>query len=293
MDDIIYMSADNTTNSTPTTPTPHAADDNKDVQSSELNIADNSESTGKNAEDDVTHRRLINTYMKRRTHLNKSAEQALTDPAYAKYIVNTMDDRGQGIIDDITNLRALFADTEQTPNGTDAPLTFEIGFGMGGSLIEMAKAEPTRNFVGIEVHEPGIGKCAFMAGEEDLKNLKIINGDAIRLMQQLPENHIDRIQLYFPDPWQKKRHYKRRFVSPKRMEIVTRVIKTGGWFHTATDWEHYAFWMLDVLDNFEGLTNTAGKGNFTPRPDFRPMTKFEKRGIDRGHGVWDLIYIKD
>lgn len=237
--------------------------------------------------------RFINTFMKRRTHVSKTAEQALTDPAYAKYIVNSTDDKGQGIISDITDLRALFADTDQTPNGPEAPLTFEIGFGMGGSLIEMAKADPSRNFVGIEVHEPGIGKCAFMAGEENLTNLKIINGDAIRLMQQLPENHIDRIQLYFPDPWQKKRHYKRRFVSPKRMQIVTRVLKSGGWFHAATDWEHYAFWMLEVLDNFEGLTNTAGEGNFTPRPDFRPMTKFEKRGIDRGHGVWDLIYTKD
>ncbi|WP_296404836.1 tRNA (guanosine(46)-N7)-methyltransferase TrmB [Psychrobacter sp.] len=234
--------------------------------------------------------------MKRRTHVSKHAEQALTDSTYAQYIVNSTDDKGQAIstdFKDITDLRALFSDTDKTPNGPDAPLTFEIGFGMGGSLIEMAKADPDRNFVGIEVHEPGIGKCAFMAGEENLTNLKIIDGDAIGLMQQLPENHIDRVQLYFPDPWQKKRHYKRRFVSPKRMQIVTKVLKTGGWFHTATDWEHYAFWMLEVLDHFEGLTNTAGKGNFTPRPAFRPLTKFEKRGIDRGHGVWDLIYSKN
>lgn len=283
------MSADNTTN----TQTESLASEDPNTSVAANDAANSTESSDSTAADDIEHRRLINTFMKRRTHLNKNAEQALTDPTYAKYIVNTMDDRGQGIIDDITDLRALFADTEQSPNGPDAPLTFEIGFGMGGSLIEMAIAEPERNFVGIEVHEPGIGKCAFMAGEEGLTNLKIINGDAIRLMQQLPENHVDRIQLYFPDPWQKKRHYKRRFVSPKRMEIVTRVIKNGGWFHAATDWEHYAFWMLDVLDNFEGLTNTATQGNFTPRPDFRPMTKFEKRGLDRGHGVWDLIYSKD
>ncbi|BBI69136.1 hypothetical protein PKHYL_33270 [Psychrobacter sp. KH172YL61] len=91
----------------------------------------------------------------------------------------------------------------------------------------------------------------------------------------------------------KKRHYKRRFVSPERMAIVTRSLKQGGWFHTATDWEHYAFWMVEVLDGFAGLTNKAGAGNFTDRPDFRPMTKFERRGLERGHGVWDLIYIKD
>ncbi len=234
------------------------------------------------------HIRIVNTFMKRRTHMNKNAEHALTDPEFAHYIVNNS--IGDGQLDGITDLRVLFANT---PNGTDAPLTLEIGFGLGDSLIEMAVADPKRNFVGVEVHEPGIGKCAFMAGTQHLTNLKIINGDAIQLLKQLPENHIDRIQLYFPDPWQKKRHYKRRFVSAERMAIVTRSLKSGGWFHTATDWEHYAFWMIEVLDTLSGLSNQAGKGNFTPRPDFRPMTKFERRGIERDHGVWDLIYIKN
>ena len=234
------------------------------------------------------HIRIVNTFMKRRTHMNKNAELALTAPEFAHYLVNNS--FGDGNLDGIDDLRVLFADS---PNGSDAPLTVEIGFGLGDSFIEMAAAEPTRNFVGVEVHEPGIGKCAYMAGTQGLTNVKIINGDAIQLLKQLPENHIDRIQLYFPDPWQKKRHYKRRFVSPERMAIVTRSLKQGGWFHTATDWEHYAFWMVEVLDGFAGLTNQAGAGNFTDRPDFRPMTKFERRGLERGHGVWDLIYIKD
>ena len=234
------------------------------------------------------HIRIVNTFMKRRTHMNKNAELALTAPEFAHYLVNNS--FGDGNLDGIDDLRVLFADS---PNGSDAPLTVEIGFGLGDSFIEMAAAEPTRNFVGVEVHEPGIGKCAYMAGTQGLTNVKIINGDAIQLLEQLPENHIDRIQLYFPDPWQKKRHYKRRFVSPERMAIVTRSLKQGGWFHTATDWEHYAFWMVEVLDGFAGLTNQAGAGNFTDRPDFRPMTKFERRGLERGHGVWDLIYIKD
>lgn len=234
------------------------------------------------------HIRIVNTFMKRRTHMNKNAELALTAPEFAHYLVNNS--FGDGNLDGINDLRVLFADN---PNGSDAPLTVEIGFGLGDSFIEMAAAEPTRNFVGVEVHEPGIGKCAYMAGTQGLTNVKIINGDAIQLLKQLPENHIDRIQLYFPDPWQKKRHYKRRFVSPERMAIVTRSLKQGGWFHTATDWEHYAFWMVEVLDGFAGLTNQAGAGNFTDRPDFRPMTKFERRGLERGHGVWDLIYIKD
>ncbi|WP_201563315.1 tRNA (guanosine(46)-N7)-methyltransferase TrmB [Psychrobacter sp. CMS30] len=234
------------------------------------------------------HIRIVNTFMKRRTHMNKNAELALTAPEFAHYLVNNS--FGDGNLDGINDLRVLFA---HSPNGSDAPLTVEIGFGLGDSFIEMAAAEPTRNFVGVEVHEPGIGKCAYMAGTQGLTNVKIINGDAIQLLKQLPENHIDRIQLYFPDPWQKKRHYKRRFVSPERMAIVTRSLKQGGWFHTATDWEHYAFWMVEVLDGFAGLTNQAGAGNFTDRPDFRPMTKFERRGLERGHGVWDLIYIKD
>ena len=234
------------------------------------------------------HIRIVNTFMKRRTHMNKNAELALTDSEFAEYLVNNS--FGDGDLEGIDNLRTLFADS---PNGSEAPLTLEIGFGLGVSFIEMAAAEPTRNFVGVEVHEPGIGKCAYMAGTQELSNVKIINGDAIQLLKQLPENHIDRIQLYFPDPWQKKRHYKRRFVSPERMAILTRSLKQGGWFHTATDWEHYAFWMVDVLDAFTGLTNQAGAGHFTDRPDFRPMTKFERRGLERGHGVWDLIYIKD
>ncbi|WP_407074427.1 tRNA (guanosine(46)-N7)-methyltransferase TrmB [Psychrobacter sp. CAL346-MNA-CIBAN-0220] len=238
--------------------------------------------------DPSKHIRIVNTFMKRRTHMNKNAEQALTDPAFAQYLVNNS--CGDGNLNDIHDLRSLFV---TTPNGFDAPLTLEIGFGLGDSLIEMAAADPGRNFIGIEVHEPGIGKCAYMAGTQNLTNIKIINGDAIQLLKQLPENHIDRIQLYFPDPWQKKRHYKRRFVNPERMAIVTRSLKVGGWFHTATDWEHYAFWMVEVLDGFAGLSNQAGSGHFIPRPDFRPMTKFERRGLDRGHGVWDLIYTKE
>ena len=252
------------------------------------NVTTDAPVTSSTNPEESKHIRIVNTFMKRRTHMNKNAELALTDPVFAEYLVNN--GLGDGNLEGIDNLRTLFADT---PNGSEAPLTLEIGFGLGDSFIEMAAAEPTRNFVGIEVHEPGIGKCAYMAGTQNLHNVKIINGDAIQLLKQLPENHIDRIQLYFPDPWQKKRHYKRRFVNPERMAIVTRGLKQGGWFHTATDWEHYAFWMVDVLDAFKGLSNKAGAGHFTDRPDFRPMTKFERRGIERGHGVWDLIYIKD
>lgn len=229
--------------------------------------------------------RQINTFMKRKTHMGKKAEIGLTDE-YAHYFIQPNLASIQAMdISGIDNLRTLF------DNPTN-PLTLEIGFGMGASLVEMANAEPNRNFVGIEVHEAGLGNCAFLAGELGLNNLKLISGDAIALLKQLPNEHIDTVQLYFPDPWQKKRHYKRRFVNPERMQVVQNALKTGGFFHSATDWEHYAFWMLEVLDSLAGLNNVSGKGNFLPRPDFRPLTKFEKRGIDEGRAIYDLLYEK-
>lgn len=234
--------------------------------------------------------RKINTFMKRRTHMSQYCEQALLDVRYHGIYVNATGKLGVlGDVSQINDLRALFADSA---NGSAAPLTLEIGFGMGDSLLEMAKNAPEQNFVGIEVHEPGIGRITFLADELGLDNLKIINGDAIALLDNLPDDHLDTVQLYFPDPWQKKRHYKRRFVTHDRMAKVARTLKNGGKFHAATDWEHYAFWMLEVLDSMSEFHNPNGKGNFADRPDYRPLTKFEQRGITHGHGVWDLIYIK-
>ncbi|WP_416381524.1 tRNA (guanosine(46)-N7)-methyltransferase TrmB [Moraxella sp. 7624LN] len=234
--------------------------------------------------------RQIDTFMKRRTHMSQASELALTNSTYAPYILNHGFELGKlGDVSNINNLRTHFANT---PNGMDAPLTLEIGFGMGDSLIEMAKNNPEHNFVGIEVHEPGIGRIAYIAHELGLQNLKVLSGDAIALLSNLPDEHLDAIQLYFPDPWQKKRHYKRRFVTTHRMEIVARTLKIGGTFHAATDWEHYALWMLEVLDNMSILENISGQGNFTPRPAFRPQTKFEKRGLDYGRTSWDLMYRK-
>lgn len=229
----------------------------------------------------------ISTFMKRKTHISQKASCALTDNS--GILVNPTPTGTLGDVSTITDLRTLFANTK---NDKDAPLTLEIGFGMGTSLFEMAQNTPTTNFVGIEVHEPGIGNLTYLAKEHNLTNLKVINGDAIALMKNLPANHIDTIQLFFPDPWQKKRHYKRRFVNFERMSLVLNILKIGGIFHTATDWEHYAFWMLDVLDNMTGFENTAGIGQFSQRPDTRPLTKFENRGISKGHGVWDLLYQK-
>ena len=232
----------------------------------------------------------INTFMRRRTHMNQYATTALSDPAYAPYIIN----HGQplGRLGDVSNIHDLRGYFTKTPNGADAPLTLEIGFGMGDSLLDMAVTSPKRNFIGIEVHEPGIGRTAYIAHQMGLTNLKVINGDAIALLGNLPDDHLDVIQLYFPDPWQKKRHYKRRFVTHERMTLVANKLKSGGIFHMATDWEHYALWSLEILDGMSVFSNMAGAGNFSPRPDNRPETKFEKRGHSFGRGSWDLLYQK-
>lgn len=228
--------------------------------------------------------RDINTFMRRKTHVGKRAEIGLTQACW-HFFIQTPHEFESMDISKISDLRAYFANPA-------APLTLEIGFGMGTSLVEMAKVYPERNFVGIEVHEAGLGNCAFLADEDNLNNLKLICGDAIALLKQLPGEHIDRLHLYFPDPWQKKRHYKRRFVTPERMAIVARALKQGGIFHAATDWEHYAFWMVDVLNGMNEFENLSPNQAFIARPDFRPFTKFEKRGIEQGRGIWDVMVRK-
>lgn len=228
--------------------------------------------------------REIKTFMKRKTHVGKRAEMGLTQACW-HYFIQMPADFENMAISDIIDLRQYFTN----PN---APLTLEIGFGMGTSFVEMAHANPERNFVGIEVHEAGLGNAAFLANDLNLSNLKLVHGDAIALLQQLPAEHIDTLQLYFPDPWQKKRHYKRRFVTPERMAIVATALKSGGIFHTATDWEHYAFWMVEVLNSMSEFTNLSPSNDFIARPEFRPMTKFEKRGINEGRGIWDIMVKK-
>ncbi len=171
------------------------------------------------------------------------------------------------------------------------PLTVEIGFGMGQSLVAMAASAPERNFLGIEVHEPGLAQIFFDAGERQLANLKILEGDALELLSSYaPAGSVDRFQLYFPDPWPKKRHHKRRLVSAENAELIRRKLRIGGIFHMATDWEDYAHWMLEVMSSAQGYRNLAGEGQFHPRPDYRPLTKFEQRGLRDGHGIWDLLF---
>ena len=175
--------------------------------------------------------------------------------------------------------------------GRSAPVVVEIGFGMGKSLVTMAHEAPELNFLGIEVHRPGVGACLADAGELGVENLRVMEHDAVEVLKHMiPDGSLQRLQLFFPDPWQKKRHHKRRIVQAEFAELVRTKLAVGGTFHMATDWEPYAEYMAEVMNAAPGYTNTAQGGDYVERPAYRPITKFEVRGQKLGHGVWDLIY---
>lgn len=177
--------------------------------------------------------------------------------------------------------------------GRTAPTVLEIGFGMGKSLVEMATAAPENNFIGIEVHRPGVGACLADAEEAAIENLRVFEHDAVEVLaQSIADNSLHRLQLYFPDPWHKTRHHKRRIVQPDFVQNLRSKLAVGGTFHMATDWEQYAEHMMDVMTQAQGFENTSSEGpaGYVPRPDYRPITKFEVRGQKLGHGVWDLIF---
>ncbi len=175
----------------------------------------------------------------------------------------------------------------------DADTVLEIGFGMGASLVEMAAAAPEKNFIGIEVHKPGVGTCLMAAEEAGLTNLRVYHHDAVEVLEHaIADGSLARVQLFFPDPWHKKRHHKRRIVKQEFVQLLRRKLKIGGVFHMATDWENYAEHMLEVMDASEGYANQSNTADYVERPDYRPLTKFEARGQRLGHGVWDIMFEK-
>ena len=177
--------------------------------------------------------------------------------------------------------------------GNDHPITLEIGFGNGESLATMAENNPDRNFIGIEVHRPGVGHLLRIILEKKLSNIRLFDTDAIEVLQQaIPEHSLDCVQLFFPDPWHKKRHHKRRIVQTEFLNLIHSTLKTGGRFHAATDWENYAEHMMSTLNAHPAFTNST-EPNYAERPEHRPLTKFENRGLRLGHGVWDMIFLAD
>lgn len=178
--------------------------------------------------------------------------------------------------------------------GRHAPCTLEIGFGNGVSLATMAAQAPEQDFLGIEVHRPGVGHLLREIDHLVLKNLRVICADAVEVLDQhLSPASLDRVLLFFPDPWPKKRHHKRRILQDSFVELVRTRLKPGGHFHMATDWQDYAEQMLAVMDDAAGFENSAGRGNYAVKPEYRPETKFERRGMKLGHGVWDLVFVRD
>lgn len=170
------------------------------------------------------------------------------------------------------------------------PLIVEIGFGNGDALCWMARNEPDCNFVGIEVHEPGVGRLLRCLDEHGVVNARVAMRDAIEVLQAQPAQSIDMLRVYFPDPWPKKRHHKRRLVSPSFAALVVRLLRPGGQVHLATDWVPYAEWMHEILGAETGLENLGDPD--VPRPAWRPETHFERRGLKKGHEVRDLLYRK-
>ncbi|MDH2068219.1 tRNA (guanosine(46)-N7)-methyltransferase TrmB [Pantoea sp. GD03673] len=218
--------------------------------------------------------RRIRSFVRRQGRLTKGQQQAL-DTLWPVMGVEYQPEP--------VDLPALF--------GREAPVTLEIGFGMGASLVTMAQNTPHQNFLGIEVHAPGVGACLAAASEADLQNLRVMCHDAVEVLEKMiPDNSLRMVQLFFPDPWHKARHNKRRIVQVPFAELVMRKLKLGGVFHMATDWEAYAEHMLEVMNSIDGYRNQSEQQNYVPRPETRPLTKFEQRGQRLGHGVWDLMF---
>lgn len=221
--------------------------------------------------------RKIRSFVMRATRMTDGQQKSLTDN-WAKY--------GLSLTDGPLDLQATF--------DRPAPTVLEIGFGMGDSFVDMAIAAPEKNFIGIEVHLPGIGRMLNRTEKEQVTNIRCYKEDAVEILQQcIADGSLDTVQLFFPDPWHKKKHHKRRIVQPEFAQLLRQKLATGGTFHMATDWQNYAEHMLEVMDAADGFENTAGQGQYLPeRPAHRPITKFERRGLKLGHGVWDLIYRK-
>jgi tRNA (guanine-N7-)-methyltransferase len=178
--------------------------------------------------------------------------------------------------------------------GRGGPRVLEIGFGMGQSLVAMAAAAPETNFIGIEVHRPGVGKLLHSMQEQEVDNIRVYCHDAVEVLRDcIPRASLDKVQIFFPDPWHKKKHHKRRLIQAPLVQQLVERLKTGGVLHLATDWEDYARQMMAVLSATAGLSNAHGEGQFAPRPEHRPLTKFEVRGERLGHGVWDLEFRRD
>lgn len=218
--------------------------------------------------------RRIRSFVRREGRLTPGQQRAM-DELFPRF--------GIAAGGEVLDLDALF--------GRSAPRILEIGFGNGESLAEIARNHPGNDYLGIEVHRPGVGHLLQLIEEQGLTNLRVMSEDAVEILEkQIPDGSLDGLYLFFPDPWHKKKHHKRRQVQPAWAQLVRRKLKVGGRLHMATDWQHYAEHMLEVMSAAEGYRNISATGAYVPKPDYRPETKFERRGLRLGHGVWDLLF---
>lgn len=225
-------------------------------------------------------RRKIVSFVRREGRLTGSQQRALTE-LLPRFGVD-VDAQPDAVLD----LDAVF--------GRRAPRVLEIGFGNGASLAQMAAGAPEQDFLGIEVHRPGVGHLLLEIERHGLGNVRVICADAVDILERrLPPACLDRVLLFFPDPWPKTRHHKRRILQPSFVALVHGRLKPGGVFHMATDWAPYAEQMLAVMEAAPGFRNQAGPGRYAERPAYRPETRFERRGLRLGHGVWDLVYVRE
>ena len=191
--------------------------------------------------------------------------------------------------------QALNISTIFPEHSNETPLVFEIGFGMGEATASIAQTLSNTNFICCEVHDPGVGALLKRIGENDIKNIRIIQHDAVEVLEHMIQHLcLDGIHIFFPDPWHKKKHNKRRLVQSEFIKSIVPKLKVGGYIHCATDWEAYAVQMLEVLSNEKTLSNTSTESSgYAIKPEYRPLTKFENRGLKLGHGVWDLVFKKN
>lgn len=226
-----------------------------------------------NPSDKELHRRTIRSFVLRAGRMGTGQQRALEDlgPRF------------------VLNYDAKVAIDRQNIFGRTAPLVLEIGFGMGAATAEIAAHRVDTDFIGVEVHTPGVGALLKRIGEEGLQNIRIIQHDAVEVLEHMvAPASLAGVHIFFPDPWHKKKHHKRRLIQGPLVALVASRLQPGGVLHCATDWQPYAEQMLEVLSAEPMLENTAS--GYAPRPDYRPLTKFEARGLRLGHGVWDLMF---
>jgi len=183
-------------------------------------------------------------------------------------------------------------DLNQVFGGADRKKILEIGFGMGESTAQIAQTLSDCDFVAVEVHTPGVGSLLKLIDESNIQNIRIIQHDVVEVLQQMiADQSLDGVHIFFPDPWHKKRHHKRRLIQAEFLKLLCTKLKVGAYIHVATDWQEYAKWVLAALKAEPQLQNLAL--NYAEKPAYRPLTKFENRGIKLGHGVWDLVFLKN